>query len=62
MRLAIPLALTALLLGCAAEPLPGAPHLMPRPAPYDPEPPLGAFGPVLPVEETRPYPPDLPGL
>ena len=60
MRLAIPLTLAALLAGCA-EPVPRAALLMPRPAPYDPAPPLGSFGPVLSPEATVPYPSDLPG-
>lgn len=62
MRLAIPLLLPALLAGCAADPLPRAAHLMPRPAPYEPAPPLGAFGPVLSPETTVPYSERLPGL
>lgn len=60
MRLAIPLTVLALLAGCA-DPIPEAALLMPRPAPYDPEPPLGAFGPVLSPEATVPYPSGLPG-
>jgi hypothetical protein len=62
MRLAIPLLAAALLAGCAQTPVTRAAHIMPRPAPYAPDPPPGAFGPVLPAAQTVPYPPNLPGL
>lgn len=62
MRLAAPLLLAALLAGCAGEVPTRAVHIMPRPAPYDPAPPIGAFGPVLERDATTPYPPGLPGL
>ena len=49
------LLLSALVLSGCAEPLREAPLIVPRPAPLDPEPPLGSLGPVLGPEATVPY-------
>lgn len=50
------LALAALAAACAPAPrLDDAPLILPRPAPLDPEPPLGAYGPVLDPRVTVPY-------
>lgn len=60
MRRSIPpvlaLALAALAAACAPDPRLGdAPLILPRPAPLDPEPPLGFYGPVLSPRVTVPY-------
>ena len=55
MRLALLIALATLASACAPERLTEAPVIVPRPAPLDPEPPLGALGPVLSPEVTVPY-------
>ena len=55
MRTAIPIALAALAAGCAPAPLSEAPVIVPRPAPLEPEPPVGTFGPVLSPAVTVPY-------
>ena len=47
MRTILLLSLVAFASACARETLTDAPVIVPRPAPLEPEPPLGSIGPVL---------------